>query len=581
MKKLSFIAIIAIAAIAMASCSKEEPGGGGGSLSKLQIFWGADEYTVNAGASQAMTFNVNGAQGYAIDITAKSSDESITLKVKQNSDNSGTVTATAPVVVPEKKKVTITLIAKDDANQRSAEQAVDLIVNPSEKLVVSLASDIRSMACIAGKPFTLPLKVTGLGDAKIVSDNIDLTTGWKGSCVWNGTDGTMTLTPPATVGNQLSIKYTIKDNNGREATLDTKLEIVEVKPTAGAANSYLVKPGSTLSIKAVEGNSSDKVDFNNASLVWQDCIGLVKSVAANKEEGVIVVTLNAGKSGNALVAAKNDETIKWSWHVWVSDYNPTDDPFVYVDSTSITHTFMDRNLGAMGAKKYSNECLGLFYQWGRKDPFIGASGTMSAAQSPIYDIDGKQVYMEVKERPTYSDHKTTNLQLAIQTPLTFYTAPSSAWPVCDWLTDDANLQNNDLWGGVSGTKTKYDPCPEGWTIPDINSFSFRKRYKKEGKLTDDRPYDPSYPWYIEYEDAYSIGFRYKENGQTKEYWFPFSGQLATQSGALERVGGGAGYYTRNVEGSVATSANIAWGNPASEFNLNRPYGYSVRCIKEK
>lgn len=74
---------------------------------------------------------------------------------------------------------------------------------------------------------------------------------------------------------------------------------------------------------------------------------MVKSVSANSSEKVVVVQLNAGIVGNAVVAAKLDDVIVWSWHVWVSDYDPMSDPFVWTDkSTGTSYTFMDRNLGA-------------------------------------------------------------------------------------------------------------------------------------------------------------------------------------------------------------------------------------------
>lgn len=91
---------------------------------------------------------------------------------------------------------------------------------------------------------------------------------------------------------------------------------------------------------------------------------------------------------------------------------------------------MDRNLGAKNAKKYDAGSLGLLYQWGRKDPFVGADGTESSVYVLKYDIDGNRVREVSEERPTYpsSDYESTNLLLSIQNPNTFYSAPSSAWP---------------------------------------------------------------------------------------------------------------------------------------------------------
>ena len=80
----------------------------------------------------------------------------------------------------------------------------------------------------------------------------------------------------------------------RTAKLEATLTIVEISIAANAANCYIVAPGSTLTIKAVEGNSTTELDFNNAALVWQDALGMVKSVSANSTEKVVVVSSTPG-----------------------------------------------------------------------------------------------------------------------------------------------------------------------------------------------------------------------------------------------------------------------------------------------
>ena len=85
---------------------------------------------------------------------------------------------------------------------------------------------------------------------------------------------------------------------------------------------------------------------------------------------------------------------------------------------------------------------------------------------------------------------------------------------------------------------------------------------------------------IEYDDEYCIGFRYKQS-DGKEYWFPFTGKLDPNKGDLSGVDGGALYLTRNTSNTLMEVESFAWGNPASEFQLNRSYGATVRCVKVK
>ena len=559
------------------SCAKEQ----GSKYGDLGIIFDTDDPVVEAGGTVDIAFTVTGSEGATLNIDAVSDDESVALKVKYDANYQGNIKVTAPAIVTEQKTVKVKLVASD-SHDRRVEKAIDVVMKSSGKLAITPIGEVKSMAVNPGGSFSLQYKIENLSPAKLAGDvKMTLTSGWTGKAVVNNDVITVTYTAPQAPGNVLTLEIGITDSYNRSATYSASIEIIAFTPAQNASNCHIVKPGSTLTINAVKGNSPEKLTFDNAILLWQDTQSLVSNVAGNGKDNVVVVKLNSGKSGNAVVAARNGETIVWSWLVWVTDYDPMADPFVWTDSkTGKTYTWMDRNLGAMSAEKYSVDALGLLYQWGRKDPFINSNGVESNTPKPIYDINNVQVYDEVKERPVYGDHKTTNLTLAIQTPMTFYTAPSSAWPVVDWLTDDAALQNDDLWGGKSGIKTVYDPCPEGWAMPASGEpWGFRKEYEKEGKLTDSGKYNPNKPWYIEYEDKYCIGFRYKtESG--KEYWFPFSGQKDCDKGTISRVGGGANYNTRDVQSNTVMIESFAWGNPASEFNLNRPYGSSVRCMKE-
>ena len=578
-------ALLLTGAATIVSCGSDDSDDGP-KLGELKAIFSSDNFSVEAGGTVSLPFTVTGVEGATLALSATPSNTAATTSVTSDANYAGSVEFTAPAIT-DGEKITVTLTVTDSKNNRTTTAQTSVTVGALEKLAVALSADIKSMATKPGGSFELPFTVTGIGTATVASDvTLTATSGWNATCEWGSdkTSGKIKVTAPAALTPTLALSMTISDNHNRTAKLEATLTIVEISTAANAANCHIVAPGSTLTIKAVEGNSTTELNFNNAALVWQDAQGMVKSVSANSSEKVVVVQLNAGIVGNAVVAAKLDDVIVWSWHVWVTDYDPMSDPFVWTDkSTGTSYTFMDRNLGAKNAKKYDAGSLGLLYQWGRKDPFVGADGTDSSVYVLKYDIDGNRVREVSEERPTYpsSDYESTNLLLSIQNPNTFYSAPSSAWPVVDWLTDDAQRQNHDLWGGVSGYKTKYDPCPEGWKVPEAGApWGFRKEYKKAGALNDGQPYDSSYPWFIEYDDAYCIGFRYKQADSGKEYWFPFTGKKDCNKGDLNGVGGGANYNTATCQNTLAIMEMLAWGNPASETGLNRPYGSSVRCIKE-
>lgn len=562
--------------------SGEEPGGekGDDDYGDLGIFFDTSAPAINPGQTLEIPFTVTGSEGATLDLvpSVDNSDYSCALGKVDYVNYQGTIKLTAPEVITEATEVKVSLTASD-THKRSLTKSVSVKVNVSEPLTITVLGEPASMAVKAGGSFSLSYKVLNLAPAKITgTPTVEVSSGWSTEVSVSEDIIKVKYNAPASIGQTLEIKISATDDHNRKVEYSGSLSIVEITTTAGAANCHVVKPGGTLTIKAVKGNSTTALEFDNATLVWQDAIGLVSSVSGNGSEGVVVVRLADGKEGNAVVAARDGDRIVWSWHVWVTDYDPEADIFEWTDANGITYKYMDRNLGALSAEKYSKESLGLMYQWGRKDPFPGGDDVESQIQKRIYDINGNQIYMKIEERPTYNDNTSTNLQLAIEHPDVFYGAPSSSWPVVDWLTDKAALQNNDLWGGKTNAKTVYDPCPEGWRIPAAgNGWGFRTEYKKKGSLNDDGEYDESYPWFQDYDKC--IGFRYKTKAG-KEYWFPLVGKLDPNNGTLQSVGGSGYYNTCTDNSNTVFYECLAWGNPASESMLNRTHGAATRCIKE-
>ncbi len=599
-KKMSaklFAAVFAVVAACGFTACTENPGEGGGTVitTKLEVMFGADQYEVLPGQQISIPFTITGTAGQELALEAKCNNAACTVEVVRDEFVGDNVVFTAPKITEEAMDVIVLLNVKDAKNKRDAQARATVKVAKSEELTIAYQSVVNSIAIKAGESISLPVVVSGVGAATVNEPTVTISAGWNASFAWTNKDkgfGEVTLTAPATLGASVNVKVTVTDNFNRSAELSSDLSIVAITTVKDAANCHIVAPGETLTINAVKGNSAEKLTFNNATLVWQDALNMVKSVSANANEGVVVVELNEGIEGNAVVAAKQDDTIVWSWHVWVSNYdaNAEENVMVYdwvkknaegeVTEEGTTY-WMDRNLGARNATMFDAGALGLLYQWGRKDPFVGADGVLSAACVKKYDINGVQVRDVAQLRPVYEDFETTNLDLSIQNPNIFYYAPSSAWPIVDWLTDEAALQNHDLWGGVSGHKTIYDPCPYGWKVPKAGRpWGFRYQYSKAGKLNDANKYDESFPWFIYYEDEKCLGFRWKPAGSEKEWWFPFTGKKDCTDGVLTGVGGGANYNTCSASSQLAMVEMMAWGNPTSETGLNRPYGSSVRCIKD-
>lgn len=202
--------------------------------------------------------------------------------------------------------------------------------------------------------------------------------------------------------------------------------------------------------------------------------------------------------------------------------------------------FMDRNLGAVdafpmvvnGLTPTSAELAkirastGMHYQWGRKDPiptfqnadnrasfsiFLGrvsnegtvtyttlsqaAYNNMSGGYIVPYNTYAAGSAVQSTDRP--ADKIAKVLSYSVKNPLVYmipsaFAAYNGSNPNytngTDWLADEPNLAA-DRWGR-GGEKSPFDPCPEGWRIPDLSDaalvsnkdFGMSPWYKKDKKV---------------------------------------------------------------------------------------------------
>ncbi len=158
--------------------------------------------------------------------------------------------------------------------------------------------------------------------------------------------------------------------------------------------------------------------------------------------------------GNGVIAAYNKSgDIIWSWHIWVTESQPTAQSFNGVE-------FMDRNLGAaMNSVASQDDVMssyGLYYQWGRKDPFIypstyNAAGGVDGYMSNDYGVSRVIYYVESSASVGSVDYATKN-------PLTYIYGSTESDQ--DWVYSG---HSTTLWS--DSQKSVYDPSPKGWRVP--------------------------------------------------------------------------------------------------------------------
>ena len=193
------------------------------------------------------------------------------------------------------------------------------------------------------------------------------------------------------------------------------------------------------------------------------------------------ITFTTGTThGNAVIGLLDSRgECLWSWHIWAADYDPAATAQTYTSGA----VFMDRNLGVLTTDYTQPASRGLYYQWGRKDPFpYPATATEAYIQAPtVYAAGFEYAESDPRDSGTESPYDVMTLEWATAHPTTYMDGVSfedwEEWASSlDWLCD----HHPNLWGNVTTGKNNisctshksiYDPCPPGWKVPGAEDFA--------------------------------------------------------------------------------------------------------------
>lgn len=331
-----------------------------------------------------------------------------------------------------------------------------------------------------------------------------------------------------------------------------------------------------------------------ASIVWMDQQDLVDglSVTNNGDKSFVNFHVSAAniKNGNAVIAVKSaDGTIMWSWHLWfdhsdalstIACTNHEGDNFKVTknilgytlykwkstsyESPRVARMKIEQEVGN-GAKKSAyititqspyaeREYSTALYQFGRKDAF---PGTNTLYESTFVENGGNNI----------------SIVNAIQNPGTFYTDGNK------WGTE---YRYFNLWSmqttsqtDASKTlvKTVYDPCPVGFTMPPLKTFSGATTTGKTN--TNNKDINALGNW------DQGWHFYAKDSSSPSTVYYPAIGSRTASAGKLYGVKD-RGYYWVGVPSSTSAGNNLDIRNtiviPAN--NLNRAVGCSIRPVAE-
>ena len=310
---------------------------------------------------------------------------------------------------------------------------------------------------------------------------------------------------------------------------------------AGTANCYLIQEAGDYKFRTVIGNSDATVgNVKSVEVLWESFgtdvrpnVGDLIASVSYKNGYVLFSTPENFRDGNAVIAVKNSNgTILWSWHIWCAGEGWTEQ--IYANDAGI---LMDRNLGATSATPGSVGAVGLMYQWGRKDPFMGGSSVNS------------YTYKEALSTGTWaqsSDNKVYDKTEA--NPMTLYTNNQSTLPTA--------------WGYE---KTTYDPCPPGWRVPGSPNGNVWVLAGLTRKF-----------------DSINKGILF-ESGVTPAAWYPAAGERYTNVNSS--FGSKCFYWTCDHSPSGTLTYGRCLNMDSSNYFPNSAespiHACSVRCQKEE
>ncbi len=332
---------------------------------------------------------------------------------------------------------------------------------------------------------------------------------------------------------------------------------------------------------------------------------------------------NNGACGNVLIGVKpkpnageteSFSNYLWSWHLWITDYNPDEAKDVWGGDYEYTvpggevHRYddgsgyslwktnynnkwiMDRNLGAMEEDYTSYKAdfykvMGNLYQFGRKDPFPRSTEILSngASVTYLYDIDGssntaRKAFSSVTSSNTdfiaaVQVKAQTTIATSINTPYVMYCPNNTNWistnDYCSeiWNNPTDTQYRNEIANDPNLTvnKSLFDPCPPGWMIPEVYVWSVF-----------------TWPSSEYYRYGYDMNMTADSDGP--KAFYPAQGcRHVDGGGASLRNLGSFGYYWVSTPVSTTESKSLLFDKESTwryPTNYARQRGFPVRCIQE-
>lgn len=293
------------------------------------------------------------------------------------------------------------------------------------------------------------------------------------------------------------------------------------------------------------------------------------------------LTDRKGKDGRWASVAIFDAEYNLIWSYMINSYDEDDAP---KDVQYPGFALMDRFLGVgNGNEKAVKEgwfdCNSpAYFQWGRKDPLNYSSSNALEALM------------------TFTNEPVEDVGDAASIPTTRIATGGDPWYKGEI--------RHDLWGGsvfatngydpqATGHKTVYDPCPEGYRIPDPKVFKElidkAEIWEFDASLSGSniamQVKDPSSADYrINPESPWAKGIPWESHRNSSVFAYPLGGGQYDYWPYLGYIGNSGEQYTSGRSGSTHMHGLYAWANTTAK-TMGRAtcleYGYYSKAIERR
>ena len=345
-----------------------------------------------------------------------------------------------------------------------------------------------------------------------------------------------------------------------------------------------------------------------ARLLWQDGENLVTGVSLDVDKRNVTFDVTSAdiRQGNAVLAVFDaNDMILWSWHIWVTDYEPGLSPRMMAEhdiddrqydrnvtnAEGRTYTFMGVNLGWCDDRTRRYEKRSVKVRFTQAETAL--TRVITIRQLPKYlKWSNNLVYLHGNKNPLPAPYFTDNVPSAMgikpcwpeeafngkggETVNTMTLGETIRNPLFidfkfnsttrNWLTEAVpgnggeecyvmNLWDADRKGYHTVkpvVKTIYDPCPRGYCVPSKDPFSgflYQATYLSFTSNTNLSNINTPYKRMTEIEDSYGYMFYCnpmtgvgKHDGSGGLIFFPLSGKI-DETNTASAIGKSSYYWT--------------------------------------